>query len=69
VARFHHPRPWSGNALLVLSNENEDDPSWWEPLLVGPHEVHGVDCDHLALLRRPYVEKLARLIEDNAALR
>jgi amino acid adenylation domain-containing protein len=68
VARFHHPRPWSGNALLVLSNENEDDPSWWERLLVGPHEVHAVDCDHLALLRRPYVETLARLIEDGAKL-
>jgi hypothetical protein len=62
VARFHRPRPWAGRAVVVLSNENEDDVAWWDALLVGDHDVHRVDADHLALLRRPYVDGIAELV-------
>lgn len=62
VARFHRPTPWSGRALLVLARENEDDARWWEPLLTGEHTVHRVDADHLAMLRRPHVDRLAEVL-------
>jgi thioesterase domain-containing protein len=59
IAHFHRPRPWPGRTLLFTSLENEDDVAWWDPILLGDHEVHPVACDHVALLRRPYVEGLA----------
>ncbi|GAB3321348.1 hypothetical protein GCM10027451_42760 [Geodermatophilus aquaeductus] len=62
VGRFHRPRPWPGAALLVQSAENDDDAAWWDPVLRGPREVHRFDCGHNALLRHPYVERLAELL-------
>ncbi|MCZ2829868.1 alpha/beta fold hydrolase [Modestobacter sp. VKM Ac-2986] len=62
VARFHRPRPWAGRALLVMSNENPDLAAWWDALLVGDHEIRSIDADHLAMLRRPYVDGIAELI-------
>jgi hypothetical protein len=62
IARHHRPSPWPGRSLLIMSNENEDDPLWWDRLLVGEHDTHAFDCDHLALLRRPYVDRVAELM-------
>jgi thioesterase domain-containing protein len=59
IAHFHRPRPWAGRTLLFTSIENGDDPAWWAPFLVGGHEVHRMPCDHIALLRRPYVDAVA----------
>jgi acyl-CoA synthetase (AMP-forming)/AMP-acid ligase II/thioesterase domain-containing protein/aryl carrier-like protein len=55
VARFHRPTPWAGRSLVFLSAENTDDPAWWDRLLTGEHAVERVDCDHLALLKQPWV--------------
>jgi amino acid adenylation domain-containing protein len=62
VGRFHRPQPWPGRTVLVLSAENEDEDAWWEPLLPGEHEVHHFDCGHNALLRHPYVDRIAALV-------
>jgi hypothetical protein len=62
IAHFHRPRPWAGRTLLFTSIENGDDPAWWSPILVGEHEVHRMPCDHLALLRRPFVDDVARRV-------
>ncbi len=62
VARFHRPQPWPGRALLVLSTENDDEPAWWEPLLTGEHEVLRLEGDHNALLRLPYVVRIAEQV-------
>ncbi len=62
VGRFHRPVPWPGRALLVQSAENEDDAAWWDPVLQGEREVHRFDCGHNALLRHPYVERLAEAL-------
>ncbi|MGY1709458.1 alpha/beta fold hydrolase [Geodermatophilus sp. SYSU D00758] len=67
LGRFHRPRPWPGRARLVLSAENDDDPAWWARVLTGEHEVVRVDCGHNALLRSPYVERLAALLADDLA--
>jgi thioesterase domain-containing protein/acyl carrier protein len=64
VARFHRPRPWPGRALLVFSSENEDDPTWWDPLLTGEHEVLRLEGDHNALLRLPYVVRIAEQVTE-----
>jgi acyl-coenzyme A synthetase/AMP-(fatty) acid ligase/thioesterase domain-containing protein/acyl carrier protein len=62
VARFHRPQPWPGRALLVLSTENDDELAWWEPLLTGEHEVLRLEGDHNALLRLPYVVRIAEQV-------
>jgi amino acid adenylation domain-containing protein len=62
LARFHRPTPWSGRSLLILSEENVDDPQWWDSVLTGEREVHQFSCDHVALLRRPYVEQVAKRV-------
>jgi acyl-coenzyme A synthetase/AMP-(fatty) acid ligase/acyl carrier protein len=59
IAHYHRPQPWDGRVQLFLSAENGDDPSWWDPFLIGEREVHRFSCDHVALLRRPYVEEVA----------
>jgi thioesterase domain-containing protein len=59
ISHVHRPTPWAGPTAVYLSNENNDEPAWWDRLLTGEHQVHRVDCDHLALLRRPYVEQVA----------
>ncbi|MGY1709459.1 alpha/beta fold hydrolase [Geodermatophilus sp. SYSU D00758] len=59
IARVHRPAPWPGRALLVQSTENDDDPAWWDAVLTGEHEVLRLDGDHNAVLRLPYVVRLA----------
>ncbi|MGY2078736.1 AMP-binding protein [Modestobacter sp. SYSU DS0657] len=62
IARWHRPSPWPGRATLVMSTDNEDDVSWWEPLLTGERVVERVRADHNTMLRRPFVEALAELV-------
>jgi thioesterase domain-containing protein len=58
VARFHRPRPWAGEALVFMSEENPDDPDWWRTVLTGQLQVRRVRTDHLGLLRPPYVSEV-----------
>ncbi|MCZ2829859.1 alpha/beta fold hydrolase [Modestobacter sp. VKM Ac-2986] len=59
VAHLHRPTAWPGRTVVFMSNENLDEPEWWDLVLTGEHEVRQVDCDHLAMLRRPYVDGVA----------
>jgi amino acid adenylation domain-containing protein len=59
VARFHRPVPWPGRSLVFLSNENTDDPARWGRLLTGEHRLERMDCDHLGLLKLPWVTTVA----------
>jgi thioesterase domain-containing protein len=62
IAHVHRPTPWPGRAVVVLSNENNDEPGWWAPVLSGAHDVLRIDADHVALLKRPYVDQVAELV-------
>lgn len=62
VARFHRPTPWNGSALVYLSDENTDDPGWWEALLPGELDVRRLGTDHLGMLRVPYVSEVAATV-------
>jgi amino acid adenylation domain-containing protein len=62
VARFHRAAPWSGPALVYLSQENPDDPAWWSSLLTGEIDVRRIATDHLGLLRPPYVGEVAAAV-------
>ncbi|PWW21794.1 amino acid adenylation domain-containing protein [Geodermatophilus normandii] len=66
VARFHRPEPWPGRTLLVVSEENDDDPRWWPRLFPGELTVEHVRTDHFGLLRPPFVQQLARVVESVA---
>jgi thioesterase domain-containing protein/acyl carrier protein len=62
IARYHRPIPWPGRSVLVLSSENEDEATWWEPLLPGRRVIERVRADHVAMLRRPFVDEIAELV-------
>jgi acyl-coenzyme A synthetase/AMP-(fatty) acid ligase/thioesterase domain-containing protein/acyl carrier protein len=59
IAQFHKPRPWPGRTLVFLSEENHDDPRWWDALLPGTHEFHQVGANHVAVLKLPFVTQIA----------
>ncbi|GAB3321405.1 hypothetical protein GCM10027451_42870 [Geodermatophilus aquaeductus] len=62
VARFHRPVPWAGHSLVFLSDENPDDPARWDQLLIGDHQLERMDCDHLGLLKVPWVTTVAERV-------
>ena len=52
-------RPTHAPAVLVLAENNPDDPRAWADILRGP--VHRIDlpCEHTSVLREPHVAVLA----------
>jgi acyl-CoA synthetase (AMP-forming)/AMP-acid ligase II/thioesterase domain-containing protein len=63
IAQFHRPQPWAGRALVFYSDENHDDPRWWDELLSGDHELHQIAAGHVAILKPPYVRQVAELLD------
>lgn len=66
IVRHHRPVPFTGRSILITSHENEDLPQWWEPILPGLQDRLTLPCDHVGVLKQPYVQQTADVI--NAAL-
>ena len=63
LVRSYQPVPYPGRSVLVSSHENTDQPQWWDPIL--PHRTAiTLPCDHLGMLKPPYVRQTAELIND-----
>lgn len=66
LVKGYRPVAYAGPSLIVASHENEDLPQWWEPILPGCRAHRRVPCDHLGMLKPPYVQQTADLV--NGAL-
>lgn len=55
-------RPWDGYTEVFLTPENIDDRAWWRQVLTGEYLLHEVECGHVAILKPPYVNRVADLI-------
>lgn len=65
----HRLTTWAGRTLVFTAPGNTDQPSWWDLVLTGPHEVVPVDGGHSAILRPPFSRPIvARLDEELARL-
>ncbi|OLT10615.1 hypothetical protein BJF78_28680 [Pseudonocardia sp. CNS-139] len=65
----HRLTTWGGRTLLFTAPENTDDPSWWDLVLTGPHELVPIDGGHSSILRPPFLRPVVeRLSGEIAAL-
>lgn len=60
----YHPRPWAGRTKVYLSVENLDGRTWWKQVLSGDHEIVEMPCDHVGVLKRPWVDQVAETVTD-----
>lgn len=58
----YEPRPWRGRTEVFLTAENIDKRTWWDALLLGERTMHELDCNHVDLLKKPYVEGVGHRI-------
>ena len=64
LTEWYRVRPWDGPTEVFLTPENLDDRSWWNHVLTGEHRLHEVECGHVAILKPPYVNRVAELVAD-----
>ena len=64
MQRRYRGRPWRGDALVVVAEDEEDRElrSRWERHLTGSWELVSVPGDHLSMMRDPYVTRLAEVV-------
>lgn len=55
----YHPKPWDGASQVFLSTENLDGRHWWDQVLTGDHHVTEMPCDHVGVLKPPWVDRVA----------
>ena len=60
----YRPRPWDGAGEVFLSTENIDGRSWWGQILVGDHRITELPCDHVGVLKRPWVDQVAGVVRE-----
>ena len=61
VAKSYRPVPFSGPGIVVTIRENTDQPQWWDQILPDRHAIT-LPCDHLGVLKPPYVQQTAAVI-------
>lgn len=64
LTEWYRVHPWDGPTEVFLTPENVDDRSWWRHVLTGEYRIHEVECGHVAILKPPYVERIAALVGD-----
>ncbi len=64
LTEWYRVQPWDGPTEVFLTPENLDDRSWWRHVLTGEYRIHEVECGHVAILKPPYVERIAALVGD-----
>lgn len=64
LTEWYRVRPWDGPTEVFLTPENLDDRTWWRHVLTGEHRLHEVECGHVAILKPPYVNRIAALVGD-----
>ena len=64
LTEWYRVRPWDGPTEVFLTPENLDDRGWWRHVLTGERRLHEVECGHLAILKPPYVNRIAALVGD-----
>ena len=62
LTEWYQVRPWDGPTEVFLTPENLDDRGWWRHVLTGEYRIHEVECGHVAILKPPYVERIAELV-------
>ncbi len=62
LTEWYRVRPWDGPTEVFLTPENLDDRGWWRHVLTGEHRLHEVECGHVAILKPPYVNRVAELV-------
>ena len=64
LTEWYRVRPWDGPTEVFLTPENLDDRAWWRHVLTGERRLHEVECGHVAILKPPYVNRIAALVGD-----
>ena len=64
LTEWYRVRPWDGPTEVFLTPENLDDRGWWRHVLTGERRLHEVECGHVAILKPPYVNRIAALVGD-----
>ncbi len=62
LTEWYRVRPWDGPTEVFLTPENLDDRGWWRHVLTGEYRLHEVECGHVAILKPPYVNRIAALV-------
>ncbi|MFV0532811.1 MAG: alpha/beta fold hydrolase [Cumulibacter sp.] len=66
LMEHYRPKPWPGSIDIVLTRENIDDRSWWRSMTTHPVTPIELNCNHAAVLRSPYFDEIAELINSAA---
>ena len=61
ISKGYRPVPFSGPGIVVTIQENTDQPQWWDQILPDRRTMQ-LPCDHLGVLKPPYVQQTATLI-------
>ncbi|MFT4296998.1 MAG: alpha/beta fold hydrolase [Micropruina sp.] len=69
LTEWYRVRPWDGPTEVFLTPDNVDDRRWWRHVLTGEHRLHEVECGHVAILKPPYVNRIAALVGDALSAR
>lgn len=65
IAPRHRGRPWSGKTLVVVADSPERSlRAAWAAYLTGPWRRVDVTGDHITMLRSPWVDEVARHIQE-----
>jgi thioesterase domain-containing protein len=69
LQRRYRGAPWSGNALVVVAEDEEHAElrGAWDEYLTGPWERVDVPGDHLSMIRDPYVARTAAVVGEALA--
>ncbi|MFT4165873.1 MAG: alpha/beta fold hydrolase [Microlunatus sp.] len=63
VSKSYRPVPFTGPGVVITIQENTDQPHWWDQILPDRRTMT-LPCDHLGVLKPPYVQQTAALIND-----
>ena len=63
ISKGYRPVPFAGPGVVITIQENTDQPHWWDQILPDRRTMT-LPCDHLGVLKQPYVQQTAALIND-----
>ncbi len=69
LIRFHELHSYDGPTLRVSAAGNPDPDAAWDTILVGPTQTAQIPCEHVSVLREPYVQELAEVLQSALAQR
>lgn len=54
----YRPTIFDGDSLVMLTAENIDDRRWWTQVVASDRPIIEVECNHVDILKTPYVERV-----------